>query len=104
MSLQNELRTEAKDWDEHETNGLYQMMLRAANELDRLTTELTAVKAERDALSEQVSTQKDWVLVPREPTEKMIDAGDALNHAPFNSQPTKEIYRAMIAAISKGNP
>ena len=82
MSLQNELRTEAKDWDEHETNGLYQMMLRAANELDRLTAELAAVKAERDALSEQVATKKDWVLVPREPErERLVSMAIRYDHA-----------------------
>ena len=118
MSLQDNLRNAALAANE------------AADELDRLNTALdnarsaydcgvafhNLVVSQRDseriksdclttelaALREQVSTQKDWVLVPREPTEAMIDAGESLNNEPFNSQPTEEIYRAMIAAISKG--
>jgi len=50
-------------------------LIKAADELDRLTTELAALR-------EQVATQKDWVLVPREPErDRLVSMAIRYDHA-----------------------
>ncbi len=63
MSLQDELRTEAEEWDEQETDHVYRLMRRAADALDALTTELAAAKAERDALREALQKCRDHIVL-----------------------------------------
>lgn len=56
-------------------------------------------KLHQDAGSEPVSVGGGWVLVPREPTEKMKDAhyaAHATSGRVFAS--AEEVYRAMLAA------
>lgn len=51
------------------------------------------------ALSAPASAPGDgWVLVPREPTEAMLDAADAADAQGLSAEPYGDLYRAMIAA------
>lgn len=57
---------------------------------------------EEDAIADlrtqqDAEVRKDWVLVPREPTDEMIGAGNAADYAATTHKPAEIIYRAMIA-------
>ena len=52
---------------------------------------------EQFAASAPVAPQGEWVMVPREPTEAMVKAGDALVDGPMAPSCIR-VFRAMLAA------
>lgn len=69
-TLQSELRSEAENWDEHETDHVYNLMRIAADKIDALT-------AERDALQAKLELHKQTtaeLLRAKQVAEAKLDA------------------------------
>lgn len=80
------------------SDGLAASRTECANDLEKALSRLLASqgKPEAEAASQEPSSGEDWVMVPREPRDRMLSAaqiagaGRALTNA--------EIYRAMLSA------
>ena len=58
---------------------------------------LTLTSTEVDTLCETLEAA-GFAIVPKEPTEAMLDAADAADAAGLSAEPYADIYRAMLAA------
>jgi hypothetical protein len=91
------------------------IMLDSLDDYARMNCGVDA-KGPRETLEKYISQQRlalstatpagEWVLVPREPTPKMIDATwnedlDAIKHESHNTR-NRRIYAAMLAASPRG--
>lgn len=60
-----------------------------------------AWKAARELQSLRKGEHPEMVLVPREPTEKMIEAGELTDELYHSVASVLDVYKAMIAAARK---
>lgn len=61
------------------------------------TIPLTRSRAALAALESEGEPAGDWVMVPREPTDEMVDAT-------YHGQPIADIWRDMLAAAPQAQP